>query len=188
MFPFQFRPDTFTCTSGKCIPFDQLCDGAFNCDDNSDETEAVCLKAYCPSFGFRCRYGACISKDNRCNNMINCVDGSDEDIITCGAKTSAMPPTTEATKKNQSIATTTFKPPAGSCVFPDVKNGIIRNAVFLDEYARGTYIADGDVVEVICMKGFALIQGTGDDGTLTCAAGRWNNIWPKCQSKLQLDS
>lgn len=139
------------------------------------------MKSYCPSFGFRCRYGACISKDNRCNNKINCVDGSDEDKITCGVKTS----TTEAPRKNQSIVTTTFKPPVGSCVFPDVKNGIVRNAVFLDEYDRGTYITDGDVVEIICIKGFALIQGTGDDGTLTCAAGRWNNIWPKCQSKLQ---
>ncbi|CAO1407606.1 unnamed protein product [Diamesa tonsa] len=173
--------DTFTCTSGKCIPFSELCDGVYNCDDNSDETDTVCLKSYCPSFGFRCRYGACISKDNRCNNVINCVDGSDEDIVLCREKTTVLPPTTEAPRRNQSIATTTFKPPVGSCVFPDVKNGIIRNAVFLDEYTRGTYIADGDVVEVTCLKGFALIQGTGEDGTLTCAAGRWNNIWPKCQ-------
>lgn len=76
--------DAFKCRSGECISPEKTCDGYFDCGDESDEEEMLCLKSFCPKYAFRCRYGGCISKALKCNGEVDCADGSDEDIRLCG--------------------------------------------------------------------------------------------------------
>ncbi|KAK9496624.1 hypothetical protein O3M35_013106 [Rhynocoris fuscipes] len=77
--------DEFGCKNGQCIASDAVCDGEKNCDDGSDETQAVCskLNLQCPSFAFRCAYGACIDKKKKCDGRRDCADNSDELLPEC---------------------------------------------------------------------------------------------------------
>ncbi|XP_014287958.1 modular serine protease [Halyomorpha halys] len=76
---------SFRCSNGKCIPNTSVCDGAIDCDDRSDETQAVCteLALPCPSYAFRCAYGACVDKSTICNGIQDCADNSDELLPQC---------------------------------------------------------------------------------------------------------
>merc|ERR1719447_1505522 len=55
-----------------------LCDGKYTCDDNSDESPAVCDNCTQPGFAM-CRDGSrCVTTSVLCNGYVNCADGSDE--------------------------------------------------------------------------------------------------------------
>ena len=87
------REDEFRCNaSTKCIARRFLCDGFFDCPDNSDETHEECddqlfhLYFYdeadpqeCQSMDYKCNTsGECIDKSWVCDGEQDCVDGSDE--------------------------------------------------------------------------------------------------------------
>ncbi|CAH1400754.1 unnamed protein product [Nezara viridula] len=76
---------SFRCSNGECISSTSVCDGAVDCRDRSDETQAVCteLNLPCPSFAFRCAYGACVDKSTICNGIQDCADNSDELLPQC---------------------------------------------------------------------------------------------------------
>ncbi|BES98915.1 Trypsin [Nesidiocoris tenuis] len=75
----------FTCSNGQCVGSYQVCDGAKDCHDGTDETQAVCSKVglTCPPFAFRCAYGACVDKSSTCNGRQDCADNSDELLPEC---------------------------------------------------------------------------------------------------------
>ncbi|KAF6200174.1 hypothetical protein GE061_006475 [Apolygus lucorum] len=77
--------DEFSCSNGQCINSYLVCDGARNCRDGTDETQAVCSKIElkCPSFAFRCAYGACVDKSAKCDGKQDCADNSDELLPEC---------------------------------------------------------------------------------------------------------
>ncbi|KAK3801367.1 hypothetical protein RRG08_059069 [Elysia crispata] len=66
-----------TCSDGRCIPQDYLCDGEADCDDGSDERECS-ASLPCEPNEFRCNNGQCAVKIWRCDGDYDCVDGSDE--------------------------------------------------------------------------------------------------------------
>ncbi|XP_047473238.1 uncharacterized protein LOC125028023 [Penaeus chinensis] len=79
-------PSMFRCGYGGCI-FNQLvCNGRYDCWDNSDEDPALCAKRSCNRRQFRCTYGACIPRVSTCNGLLNCHDGSDETADQCRTK------------------------------------------------------------------------------------------------------
>jgi len=71
----------YRCSNGECIPSYNVCDGAKDCTDGSDETRSACRASgiKCPSLAFECRYGACIDRELHCNGQADCADGSDEE-------------------------------------------------------------------------------------------------------------
>uniref|UniRef100_A0A2A4J8A8 Peptidase S1 domain-containing protein n=1 Tax=Heliothis virescens TaxID=7102 RepID=A0A2A4J8A8_HELVI len=75
------------CKDGTCISSDEICDGAKNCADGSDETHALCRKTSCPPHLFRCTYGACVDGTAPCDHKVDCVDSSDELIPRCRGAT-----------------------------------------------------------------------------------------------------
>nr|CAI5853201.1 unnamed protein product [Callosobruchus analis] len=88
------RPDEFECKNKRCIPWQWACDKMADCEDESDETEEVCLRLnntktvthtvavsthaeHCKD-GFRCKSGDCIQLSLACDGKPDCYDGSDE--------------------------------------------------------------------------------------------------------------
>ncbi|XP_075222681.1 coagulation factor VII-like isoform X2 [Lycorma delicatula] len=78
-------PGKFQCASGQCISSFDVCDGAKNCDDGSDENQYICIKSNitCPKSTFRCAYGACIDGGKTCDGIAHCADNSDELLLEC---------------------------------------------------------------------------------------------------------
>nr|XP_054607227.1 SCO-spondin-like [Nothobranchius furzeri] len=71
----------FTCSSGRCIPSQWVCDNQNDCGDGSDE---ICPSTCSPD-RFRCANtpsGACLNLALRCDGHPDCDDQSDEDF--CG--------------------------------------------------------------------------------------------------------
>uniref|UniRef100_U5EPN9 Putative modular serine protease n=1 Tax=Corethrella appendiculata TaxID=1370023 RepID=U5EPN9_9DIPT len=97
------------CTNGQCIESHQLCDGAVNCMDRSDETAAACAFIRCPSYAFRCQYGACADGNALCNGIIECADKSDEHTIQC-------PGFSEAIYKTGNCSDDQFQCNSGKCI------------------------------------------------------------------------
>lgn len=73
----------FNCGSGECIGREQLCNGAVDCKDASDENETNCKFNQCDEYTFRCDYGACISELLTCDGKRDCADNSDENSNNC---------------------------------------------------------------------------------------------------------
>nr|CAD7398144.1 unnamed protein product [Timema poppensis] len=69
----------FHCTDESKITLRQVCDGAMDCPDGSDEVRPLCKHISCPVLrSFQCMYGACVSKTVVCDGKLDCADGSDE--------------------------------------------------------------------------------------------------------------
>jgi DNA-binding beta-propeller fold protein YncE len=64
----------FACPE-KCISESDVCDGVYDCIDNSDEFNCA---SQCIEGEFKCISGDCINATFRCNGKEDCLDGSDE--------------------------------------------------------------------------------------------------------------
>ncbi|KAG4076599.1 hypothetical protein HA402_001886 [Bradysia odoriphaga] len=68
------------CLLGACIKEDKICNGRFDCQDGSDESEAICnnRKEECNFTDLKCGNGKCISKTKFCDHVNDCGDFTDE--------------------------------------------------------------------------------------------------------------
>ncbi|ELU15687.1 hypothetical protein CAPTEDRAFT_87079, partial [Capitella teleta] len=63
----------FQCLTGKCIPFEKVCDGISDCNDSSDEHGW----ATCPD-EFKCHHSYCIPIHRVCDGIYDCPMKDDE--------------------------------------------------------------------------------------------------------------
>ncbi|XP_039283487.1 modular serine protease isoform X2 [Nilaparvata lugens] len=73
----------FYCLDGSAIPYDNICDGKAQCDDQSDEDEDICST---DEDEFECYDGQKIAKQAVCNGTAECSDETDESIEKCALK------------------------------------------------------------------------------------------------------
>lgn len=86
-FTRECTASSFTCSSGRCIPYDLTCDGIDQCGDNSDEAPTYCGQRKCRPGYFTCTNKRCIPLNETCNHINDCGDGSDEENCSCSDKT-----------------------------------------------------------------------------------------------------
>jgi len=76
-------PMRFPCTSKGMVSIDKrsVCDGIFDCDDHSDETDAACI-----ANRFNCSSGKAFSINRTfvCDGVVDCDNGEDEEFHLCG--------------------------------------------------------------------------------------------------------
>ncbi|XP_041479083.1 uncharacterized protein LOC121426747 isoform X3 [Lytechinus variegatus] len=65
--------DCFSCDSGKCIPFEEECDGEHQCEFGEDERNC---SHRCDSF--LCNDGICLANSTVCDTVNDCTGGEDE--------------------------------------------------------------------------------------------------------------
>ena len=93
--------ELFFCKDGKSINWSNVCNGYFDCAEQSDELN--CRNHSCPSIAeqFQCEdSGQCIPFHVQCNGFNDCVDSSDEKYQGCQMKINAY----EFASKNSVIA------------------------------------------------------------------------------------
>ncbi|KAK0423803.1 hypothetical protein QR680_008338 [Steinernema hermaphroditum] len=77
--------DEFACTStGRCIPYDETCDGVPECPNGEDESLDYCADRLCREGYFACGNGRCIPNAKRCDKFNDCGRYEDEVDCTCG--------------------------------------------------------------------------------------------------------
>ena len=62
--------------NGECIPKNAVCDGDFDCSDQSDEMR--CSLSGCQPNEYQCSNKRCVLKNWRCDGDDDCGDNSDE--------------------------------------------------------------------------------------------------------------
>nr|XP_022909737.1 low-density lipoprotein receptor-related protein 1 isoform X1 [Onthophagus taurus] len=75
--------DSFRCSDGGCVPFEQTCDTIKHCIDGSDEEPGYCAHRVCPQAWFMCMNRRCIQTSYHCNGIDECGDSSDEINCSC---------------------------------------------------------------------------------------------------------
>uniref|UniRef100_A0A914CDN1 EGF-like domain-containing protein n=1 Tax=Acrobeloides nanus TaxID=290746 RepID=A0A914CDN1_9BILA len=71
--------DQFMCTStGRCIPYEETCDGVAECPNGEDEFLEYCAERVCRKDYFSCGNGVCIPKSKRCDKNNDCRNHQDE--------------------------------------------------------------------------------------------------------------
>ena len=69
----------YPCERGGCVPVDTVCDGIFNCADQSDEVHCALI---CGSGTRPCSDSLlCVSDEYWCDGIQHCLDGSDEQCL-----------------------------------------------------------------------------------------------------------
>ncbi|KAH7723788.1 low-density lipoprotein receptor-related protein 1 [Aphelenchoides avenae] len=92
--------DEFVCSStGRCIPYEETCDGVAECPYGEDEFIEYCVDRQCREGYFSCGNGICIAASKRCNKVNDC--GNFEDELDCECNT------------------TEFRCKNGMCIAPD---------------------------------------------------------------------
>ncbi|KAL7046079.1 hypothetical protein ACKWTF_002468 [Chironomus riparius] len=88
--PKTCSPYQMTCLNGQCIEKNEMCDGNFDCDDHTDESELCLLPPYsvveikiCNEDEFKCNNHECIDRKAMCNLEVDCSDASDENETLC---------------------------------------------------------------------------------------------------------
>ncbi len=77
--PRTCSPKEFECSTGECIPMEQLCDRHQDCIHGDDEVVSNCDGIKCPEEQFLCSdKKKCIDRALKCNGHPDCEDGSDE--------------------------------------------------------------------------------------------------------------
>lgn len=62
------KDDQFMCTStGRCIPYEETCDGYAECPNGEDEFLEYCAERTCRDGYFSCGNGVCIPTSKRCD-------------------------------------------------------------------------------------------------------------------------
>ncbi|XP_071642079.1 serine protease ndl [Temnothorax longispinosus] len=83
--------DGVRCNIGRCVPWNQVCDGVADCRDGADEKNAMCLQVQqtrrkdesnrkCAKSELRCKNDECVSKSAFCDGKVDCSDGTDEPV------------------------------------------------------------------------------------------------------------
>ncbi|GBM75586.1 hypothetical protein AVEN_271497-1 [Araneus ventricosus] len=80
--------EQYRCLDNQCIPRNKLCNGRYDCVDNSDEGYCSTYSSDCPNhrafFCGRSSSGLCIPMSWKCDGHKDCYNGEDEEPEQCG--------------------------------------------------------------------------------------------------------
>lgn len=137
----RYCPESkFQCKNHLCILQGDLCDGADDCGDNSDESPEQCSNFHCDTQRrFQCENHRCIPKYQLCDGQDNCGDGSDENNMTiCKHQSKSCDPYLEFKCANKEcIALSMVCDYADDCGDSSDELGCHHNKVCLDATRGG---------------------------------------------------
>jgi hypothetical protein len=103
--------------------------------------------------------------------------GSDEDALLCGNNQEFGNLTRQGKKE---------KYPPGSCKLPNRQDIRFINFIFGEEYEAGSFVNNGEYIEIACEKGTRMNISDSFDLSIYCNNSRWSRRWqdfPECQSE-----